>query len=67
MWAVEVTMGKRKNTESLSVGRSATNASRAFIVYQQAVGRPDLQGVAQHGSVDRLTLRDALTEIQAML
>lgn len=66
VWAIEVTMGKRKDLASLWAGRNETHANRAFLVYQQSVGRPDLQGVDQYGPLHRLTLNDALAEVLAM-
>ena len=64
-WAVEVTMGRKKNLKSLGLGGHATQAVRAFVIYNEEVGRPRLAGLSQHaGSIECLTLRDALREVR---
>jgi hypothetical protein len=64
-WAVEVTMGRKKDLKSLGLGGKETQAARSFIVHNEEAGRPNLAGLSRYiGTLDRLTLREALREVR---
>lgn len=64
IWAIEVTMGKRKAVSSLRIGQRETQASRVFIVYQRKIGEPKLDGRQTYGPVDLMTLEEALLAVR---
>jgi hypothetical protein len=64
-WAIEVTMGRKKELRSLGLGGQQTQAARSFVVHNEEAGRPKLGGLSSHvGAIDCLTLRDALFEVR---
>lgn len=65
-WAVEVTMGRKKDLRSLGLGQNLTQASRAFVVYNQQVACPRLDGLTRYGgAIDCVTLSQALRAVRA--